>query len=379
MHRSITEAGGQKRAIDGKDGPGSTSTTPSKRQKQSTPPGSPRSSTSSAKQLVRQSRPVTDLKTMAGLTPRGTGLASPPASPRVVTTARSSPRWRSTSHPVAPVGSRLPSPARSSRSGSLSFDPLDKGRLPHGAEPAAPGVDKADENRRDFTFSECDFGQNGELILARPNLSSTAYRFASSSATLSVSLSLTSTLIAAELLPKAEAQKNAAASYFASLGVQAAQSSSRMTNVLAAALKLDQDGLETDVMLVKMALEQNSPADVAHYLNSTAGRIATLKSRLPTLAAHDTNAIASAGQLVLSKCLDAMEVACKVGVDLLDDEPAPRLDYTSTVYQPARQETLVLTPTNQVLMAELDALDALMDEKILPATTKPAPTAPPKQ
>src|ERR1700712_1629886 len=44
VHRSITEAGGQKRAIDGKDGPGSTSTTPSKRQKQSTPPGSPRGS-----------------------------------------------------------------------------------------------------------------------------------------------------------------------------------------------------------------------------------------------------------------------------------------------------------------------------------------------
>jgi hypothetical protein len=381
VHRSITatEAGGQKRAIDGKDGPGSTSTTPSKRQKQSTPPGSPRGSTSPAKQLVRQSRPVTDLKTMAGLAPRGSGLASPLSSPRAVTTAQSAPRWRSTSHPVVPEGSRLPSPARPARSGSLSLDPLDKGRLPHGTETPAPVIDKSDENQRDFTFSECDFGRNGELILARPNLPAAVNRLASPTAILPVSPSPTSTLIAAELLPKAEAQKIAAASYLASLSEQAAGSSSKKANLLAAAFKLEQASLETDVTLAEMALEQNSLDDVARYLTSAAERIATLKSGLPALAGHKPHASASAGQLALSGSLDAMEVACKVGLDLLSDEQAPRLGHTSTATQPAQQETPVITPSNQTLIADLDALDALMDEKIQPVTAKPASTAPPQQ
>jgi hypothetical protein len=380
VHRSITEAGGQKRAIDGKDGPGSTSTTPSKRQKQSTPPGSPRDGTSSAKQLVRQSRPVTDLKAMAGLAPRGSGLASPPSSPRAVTTTQSAPRWRSTSHPVVPEGSRLPSPARPARSGSFSLEPpLDNGRLPHGGEPVVPAIDNADENQLDFTFSACDFGQNGELILARPNLPAAENRLASSTATLPASLSLTLTRIAAELLPKATAQKIAAASYLAGLGEQAAGSSSKKANVLAAAFKLEQDSLESDVMLVEMAIEQNSPGDVARYLDSAAGRIAILKSGLPALAGHKTDASASAGRLDLSACLDAMEVACKVGIDLLAEEQAPRLANTLIVSHPAQRETPAIMPSNLALMAELDALDALMDEKIQPATAKSAPAAPSQQ
>lgn len=385
MHRSITEteAGGQKRAIDGKDGPGSTSTAPAKRQKQSPPPGSPRAGTSPSKQLVRQSRPVTDLKTMAGLAPRGPGLASPPSSPRAVTTAQSAPRWRSTSHPVVPEGARLSSPARPARSGSLSLslslEPLDKGRPPHGAEPVAPAIDKADENQQDFSFAECDFGMNGELILARPNLPAAENRPASSTATLPGSLSLTLTKIAAEILPKAKAQKTAAASYLASLGEQAARSSSKKANVLAAAFRLEQDSLESDVMLVEMALEQASPDDVARYLDSVAARIAILKSGLLALVGQKINTVASAGQLVLSANLDAMEVACKVGVDLLADEQAPRSADTLTVNPLAQRETPAILHSNPALMAELDALDALMDENILPFAAKPVPAAPPQQ
>jgi hypothetical protein len=379
--RSITEAGGQKRAIDGKDGPGSISTTPVKRQKQSTP-GSPSSSTSSVKQLVRQSRPVTDLKKMAGLTPRGPGQASPPSSPRAVTTAQPEPRWRSTSHPVVPEGARLPSPSRPERSGSLNPDPFEKGPLPQRDKPNTPVIEKSDENQWDFTFSECDFGQTGELILAQNNHPTAENKLASSTAVLPLSPSLSPALsaqITAEILPKAKAQQFAAASYFAGLGRQAANSSDRIANVPTRTFRLDQEGLDTELMLVEMALALNSPDDVARCLKTVASRIAILKSGLPTLAEDKTDASANAGQLAFSASLDALEVACKGGVDLLANEQASRPADTSTANQPAQQNDPLITPSNQALLSELDALDALMDEKILPVTAKPVPTAPPKQ
>jgi hypothetical protein len=432
VHRAITEAGGQKRAIDGKDGPGVTVTNPSKRQKQSTPPGSPRGSTTCVKQLVRQSRPVTDLKAMAGLSPRRTGPASlpssppssPPLSPGAVTTGdlaetrhsshgvtgssstrsrqaktgESAPRWRSTSHSGVPEGAPLPSPSRPARglslSSSLSLDPLEKGGLPDGSKPAAiamhdavpsaPAVgDSADENQWDFTFSECDFSQDGELILARKILPAAGNRLASSAAASTKSVSLSSTLIAAEILPKAKVQREAAASYLASLREQPGRPSNSMATALADAFKLGQAALETDVTLVEMALEQNCSDDAARLLDGIGDRLAQLKSALVALAApkrgESPSAAKVAAQQVLSASLEAMEAACTFGVGLLQDEQASRIGKPSSANQPAQQTDPVMTPSNQALLADLDALDALMDEKILPSTTRSVSTAPAKQ
>ena len=420
VQRAITEAGGQKRAIDGKDGPGLTSTKPSKRQKQSTPPGSPRDGTTGSKQLVRQSRPVADLKAMAGLSPRRTGLASPPSSPRTVMTGElpetshpsnalagnsstrsvqagtgeSAPRWRSTSHPVVPKNSSLPLLSRPARSGSLSLDPLEKGRLPDGSKPAAlamhdallsaPALDAlADETQWDFTFSECDFGQNGELIPPRQNHPAAENRSASSTKTSPLSLSISSMLIASEFLTKARVQRDAAASYLASLREQAGRPSNSMATALASAFKLGQAGLETDVLLVEMALEQNCPDDAVRLLDGIGLQLAQLKSALAALAAPKGAESASAAPIgadqVLSASLVAMEAACTFGVDLLRDEQASGTSNTRSATQPAQLKDPVMTTLNQALLADLDSLDALMDEKIESSTTKSVPTAPTKQ
>jgi hypothetical protein len=427
VQRAITEAGGQKRAIDGFDGPGITETKPGKRQKTSTPPGSPRSNTSPLKQLVRQSRPVTDLKAMAGLSPRRADTASPPSSPRMAASddgdnggvgldtgtvnslnrsvlmesGRLAPRWRSTSDSGLFEGLLQPSNAVPAQSAGVGAEPLAKSSLADGTKPANPATRDAlpaaphagispDENQLDFTFSECGYGENGELQVLQQGLPPTENRLAMSGTASPESQSVTSTMILAEFLPKARAQKIAAASYIAGLSCQAAETADTSTDnagkgrrALAELLKQQQAGLETDDILVELALGQHVTADMTAYLNTTAATLARMKMSLAELAALDRDGSAGtetvATRQALSASLDAMEVACKFGVELLADNNAPISGNAAGATQAAQRADPVITPSNATLIAELESLDALMDAPILPATRPTAASVPKKQ
>ena len=409
VQRATTDhGGGQKRAIDGLDGPGSTEAKPGKRQKISTPPNSPRSNTASLKQLVRQSRPVSDLKAMAGLSPRRAGTASPPASPRatvaddsdkasigldagrldssgcsaLIENGQSAPRWRLTSDLV--FLEELP------KSDTFSISTIS-----HSANPL-------DEYPLDFTFSECGYGDNGELQAVQQPRSSIGDRHAQAGTAPAKSQSISSKLILAEFGPKANAQKIAAASYIAGISCQAAESAvtskdrtGKGRGALAGLLKRQQDALDTEVILVELALGQNGLSDMTDYLNTTAARLADIRLSLADLAALDGDGSAGtatvATRLELSASLDALEVACKFGVDLLADEMAPNEDNkasnsainTSTnaaeMTQTVRPADPAITPSNTALIAELELLDALMDAPILPARSRTAASTPKKQ
>ena len=410
--RSITEKQGHKRAHDDMDGPGLTAEKPGKRQRGSTPPGSPRGSNSPLKQMVKSSRAVQDLSTLAGDARRRQGTSSPPSSPRAELTAQpsvmaspgrartdsslpakaaaaltgSAPTWRSTSEPGMP-DTKLFLPR--SRPAHADGDVMSaKAGLSLPAQTASAGRPRSpDADLAEFTFAECDYGEEGELVLTPRQVSSAIAPAAPSGATVAESTALSIAMIQAELLPKAKLQREAATAYRASLYdlMRLADSEKNIDpapgmRVLASAFRTAQDDLEAEMMVIEIALGGASSADLAIYLGKVIDRIAACTAVIAsstTLApAVGTSAAVALASPALSTSLDAMVVACKVGIAMLMDERAASSASAATSSAPQRQGFLVSTPSNQAL---LDDLDALMDEEIRPARAGAAVKAPAKE
>lgn len=407
VERSITETRGHKRGIDDKDGPGLTMEKPGKRQKESTPPGSPRGGSSPRKQMVKSSRAVTDLSVLAGDTRRRSNTASPPASPRAISNSEpsanassgrartesslpakapfaltgSAPAWRSTSDPDMSYGLPFFSPPRPAPGAAASSRPH-QAQMASASQPRSPAEEAAE-----FTFAECDYGQEGELVLTPRKAPAASSTPALSGTALSEATPLSITMIKAELLHKGQLQCKASIAYRAALRdcVVLAHSDKNAApapggTVLESAFKTAQDDLETEMMVMEIALEGATSDELAIYLGKVMGRIAACKAVLassvilaPAISASDAVTLA---RPALAASLDAMEVACKVGMDVLADERAASTVSAPTATTRVQQAGLVSTPSSEAL---LNDLDALMDDEILPPTSATVVKAPAKQ
>lgn len=401
VERSITETRGHKRAIDDNDGPGLTMEKPGKRQKESTPPGSPRGGSSPRKQMVKSSRAVTDLSVLAGDTRRRGNTASPPVSPRAISHSEpsanassgrartesslpskapfalpgSAPAWRSTSDPDMSDGVPLFSPSRPAHGARHTVAAASS--LPQlvqfasASQPRSPA-----EDLDEFTFAECDYGQDGGLVLTPRKAPG-----ASSGPASSEGRALSITMIKAELLHKGQLQRVAANAYRAALrdcvvltGKDQNNCPAPVETVREIAFKTAQEGLETEMMVLEIALEGASPDELAICLGKVIGRIAACKA---VLASSVILALAVAlARPALAASLDAMEVACTVGVDMLAEERAASTISKFRATRPVQLAGLVSTPSSEAL---LNDLDALMDHEILPATSATVVKAQAKQ
>lgn len=368
MERAITEAGGKKRALDGRDGPGVGSAQVAKRQKnatppgsprdrtaspeqKSTPPGSPRDSTSPRKHMIRQSRPVADLKTMAGLSMRRSGTPSPPSSPRATTAnnqaevglpsgssqaacTEAAPRWRS---PAQPDVSEQP--VRSS---------------PPRLSSALCSINSADLT--EFTFTECEVGQNGELVAADKTPDGAPAKTSP----------IANALIAAELIFKKQIQKDAVAAYIAAwpwkLSDGSHESKSQAAKAALDELQRAQESLDAVVILFELALDREPASGLPPYLKDIATKLADLRIPFESLSAagDSTNTLVSARRAV-TESLDGMETACRMGIEILANEPAPAAAIATTADEQAGRRPLPLTLSSQ---AFLETLSDLMDKEI---------------
>ena len=409
--RSVTEKPGHKRGIDDKDGPGHTNEQSRKRQRVATPPGSPRSGDSPMKQMVKSPRAVKNLAPLAGEALRRHATASPPSSPRGGADAQPSlvgspgrartdsslparapvaltgaaPKWRSTSEPDMPDDLLTFSPLRHV-TGDGDINSAAPGRSLQAQLPLPlPGhVPSSDADLTSFTFAECDFGESGELVLTPRQVSSAVASASPSGATLSEATALSITMVAAELLPKAKLQREAAIAYRAALAELMRLTDSEKNNdpaqglkVLESAFKTAQDDLESEMIVSEIALGGANADDIAIYLRKIVRRIAACSGVIASSttyapAVSTSAAVAIAGQN-LSASLDAMDVACKVGITMLAEECLASITSAATPGVPPPQGFLVSTPSD---LALLDDLDTLMDQEIVTATSVPAIKAP---
>lgn len=372
VERAITEAGGKKRALDGKDGPGVGSAQVAKRQKnatppgsprdstaspeqKSTPPGSPRGSTSPRKHMIRQSRPVADLKTMAALSMRRSGTPSPPSSPRAATAdnqadvgvalgssqaacTEAAPRWRSPAHPDVSEQPVRSSPPRLSSTLSSTLCSINSADL------------------AEFTFTECEVGQNGELVAADKTPDGAPPKTSS----------IANALIAAELVFKKGIQKDAVAAYIAAWPGKPSDGShgleTQAANAALDALQRAQEGLDAVVTLFELALDQEAASGLLPYLKDIATKLAELRIPFESLSTlgDSTDTIVSARRAV-TESLGGMETACRMGIEILANEPAPAAAIATTADEQAGRRPLPLTLSNQ---AFLETLSELMDKEI---------------
>lgn len=368
VERAITEAGGKKRALDGKDGPGVCSAQVAKRQKNATPPGSPRNSTASPekkstppgsprdgtsprRQLIRQSRPVVDLKLMAGLSTQRSGTPSPPSSPRAATAdnqavlghplgssqaacTEAAPHWRS---PAQPDVSEQPARSSSPRLSS-----------------ALCSINSADLT--EFTFTECDVGQNGELVAANKTPDGAPPKTSP----------IANALVAAELVFKKHDQKDAVAAYIAAWSEKSSDGShgsqTQAVNAALDALQRAQEGLDAVVTLFELALDQEAASGLLPYLKDIATKLADLRIPLESLSTlgDSTDTIVSARRAV-TESLGGMETACRMGIEILANEPAPAAAIATTADEQAGRRPLPLTLSSQEF---LETLNNLMDKEI---------------
>lgn len=403
---AVAETRGQKRAIDGLDGPGISATNSPKRQRESTPPASPRSGNPATKTLVKTGRAVADLKAMASLSPRRSGTASPPASPRTgetaerqavnsprratktsssssSTTAASSgaaPRWRSASYSDAFDGPALFQSKLAPRLGSVSMASVASiGRMHKSSSVHSPKVDEtsapsgratsSDEDSTEFVFTGCDYGADGLLLAAKQEQESV-------SAPAENSL-LAPELVKAELSLAWQSLRQAEQGYLTvfdrclaktPLG-KATDADASDSRARLATFKTAMTELDTDVMLAELALGQSNTDDGRQALTNIRKHLASCSTALMALAASEPGKRAGdpAGpQDAVVKHLQALETACTTGLDMLDDEPSPQANTTataSTASTASKTTTgrLVFTHSNQQL---LDDLDALMDDEI---------------
>jgi hypothetical protein len=338
-----TEERGRKRSLGGRDGPGGDVTGAVKRQKELTPPVRLRRSPSSPKYLVKQSRPVSDLKVMAGLSPRRTETGSPPTLTRSATTGM----------PSTGTPSLAENPQRSSSPGVWA------GSLPAIVE----------EDFGGFTFSGCDFGENGELTVASSDPAGADRLADTGSAAAPDGMAISKSLILVEFSSKAKAQQDAATSYLAALdGLRgasvtpnigsASEGSARERDVRKAC-----GALQTAVVICELALESGSPDDVLKSLKDAATQIGVLQQAIAALPIGQHASSASSGlagaERTLSTSLEDLARACKTGIDILTDNesamPAPASSATTT-----QQEEAIQMPDD----ALLTYLDALMDKEI---------------
>lgn len=412
--RSVTEKPGHKRGIDDKDGPGHTNEQSSKRQRVATPPGSPRSGDSPMKQMVKSPRAVKNLAPLAGEALRRHATASPPSSPRGGADAQPSlvgspgrartdsslparapvaltgaaPKWRSTSEPDMPDDLLTFSPLRHV-TGDGDINSAAPGRSLQAQLPLPlPGhVPSSDADLTSFTFAECDFGESGELVLTPRQVSSAVASASPSGATLSEATALSITMVEAELLPKAKLQREAAIAYRAALAELMRLTGSEKNNdpaqglkVLESAFKTAQDDLESEMIVSEIALGGANADDIAIYLRKIVRRIAACSGVIASSttyapAVSTSTVVAIAGQN-LSASLDAMKVACEVGITMLAEECLASITSAATPGVPPPQGFLVSTPSD---LALLDDLDTLMDQEIVTATSVRAIKAPAKK
>lgn len=421
--RSATETRGQKRAIDGRDGPGLGATSSPKRQKESLAPDSPRSS-ASGKQLVKAPRPVTDLKAMVRLSPRRTESALPPASPRgpatpertdtdspgrasaarassstAATSSGSAPRWRSASYGEMPDGPSLASPRIPPRIGSMAgLSVLHRngpGPQPGSdASPApAPGSSAPSDadDISEFAFSGCEYGEDGRLTATQRDAGAAPARSADPAMLRGAPDSLTLTMLTAELVPTAQAQKDAAAAYLRALDSAIdkpapgkSSTGSHVQETVQSKAKHERQGdehgsndaaprrafeaaqgrLETAAMFAEMALNQGDWSEVSSSLKDLLRALASCRTSFTGLVGSKYGrqageAIASP-QGAVTACLQSLENTCAFGLDVLADQFATHGGAASTA-STATQGRLVLTHSTEQL---LDDLDVLMNEEI---------------
>lgn len=386
VERSITEVRSHKRTLDGADGPGLTAEHVKKRQKTATPPGSARGNTSPRSQMIKSSRAVADLSAIAKDALQRRDTASSPASPRTKSSAddateaqvagelisepaasalppnllrpsilpqsASAPQWRSNSVPDIGSKPQLGAPSHPASSiqghtgsGTNAFPPSPL-TVPSATSHSAPVPDPAE-----FTFTDCDYGQDGQLIGGNG---------LPTSASLSGHGSSSTTLIRAELSIAAQAQKEAAAAY---TGVQrereAASGKAKTGNSNpATAMTNAQSKLETEVLVLELAFDSAAADELPGYLASLVSRIAEYRTVLAAQAAADAgpgfSKIAALTREALSDSLAAMETACKSGIAQLADEKAHAKSLQVGTPQPA----------GRTLMDDLNDLDDLLNSEI---------------
>ena len=403
VQRAVTEAGGTKRALDGKDGPGPGSTQVAKRPKNvmspgsprgstppreqtSTPPGSPRGGTPSPqKKLVKQMRHSVDLKAMAGLSPRRDDKQLPPSSPRAATAgaqpdlgrtsnlneanaakgsaptalAGSAPAWLPPAHPDVSRPPALALPGHTPCD-NVEANPGEASRE-RSQDPQQPAISinsMSSAYLTDFAFTACDYSQNGELVAAEKTSSTTS----------SDSASITKALIVAELAATTKVQEEAVACFIAAHSNHGTGSGARAEGQAADAgldiLIRAQDSLCTELTSYELALKQETASGLGPYLkriDAELGNIRDALGSLPTPDANDSATLLAKARRTLTESLSAMEAACTTGLDMLLDEPLASSDRAVTEdRQPARQPL----PLTSSKLALLEDLDDLMDKEI---------------
>ena len=403
VQRAVTEAGGTKRALDGKDGPGPGSTQVAKRPKNvmspgsprgstppreqtSTPPGSPRgSATSPQKKLVKQMRHSVDLKALAGLSPRRDDKQLPPTSPSPATAgappdlgrtsdlneanaargsaptalAGSAPGWLP---PVQPAVARPPALALAGHTpcDNVEANPSEASRE-RSQDPQQPAISissMASAYLTEFAFTACAYSQNGELVAADKTSSTTS----------SDSASITKALIVAELAATSKVQKEAVACFIAAHSNQGSGSGAR-TEGQAAVAGLDfltraQDSLCAEMASYELALKRENASGLGPCLKRIAAELEKIREALgslPTPGANDSASPLVKARRALTEGLAAMEAACTTGLDMLLDEPAASSDRAVTEDKQPERQPLPLTSSK---LALLDDLDDLMDKEI---------------
>lgn len=420
VQRAVTEAGGTKRALDGKDGPGPSSTQVAKRPKSvmspgsprgsappreqtstlpasprgstppqeqtSTPPGSPRGSTTSPqKKLVKQMRHSADLRTKAALSPRRDDKQLPPSSPRAATAGAQPDLGRTSdlneanaakgSAPTAlagtapgwlpPVQPEVARPPALVLPGHTPCDNVDanpgEASRERSQDPQQPAISinsMSSAYLTEFAFTACEYSQDGELVAAEKTSSTTS----------SDSASITKALIVAELAATTKVQKEAVACFIAAHSNHGTGSGARAEGQAADAgldiLIHAQDSLCTELTSYELALKQETASGLGPYLkriDAELGNIRDALGSLPTPGANDSASLLAKARRALTESLSAMEAACTTGLDMLLDEPLASSDRAVTGDRQPERKPLPLTSSK---LALLEDLDDLMDKEI---------------
>lgn len=227
----------------------------------------------------------------------------------------SAPRWRSSSYPdriknAPPISSSGPAPGSSGTPvGNISLplhtNPLTLSRLPLSHADSLP----------EFTFTGCDIGQDGQLIAASRLPSTASVSGHGSSSTM---------FIKPEVSLKAQVQKEAATAYHIVLSKRAGAGSANpgsgattASRSAASFLETAQQRLESDVMILELALDLAKANELPDLLNNVVSKLAAYRSVLASQAASEVDTSASENSAparkTLADSLDALETACTSG------------------------------------------------------------------
>lgn len=410
--RGAVEKHSRKRPIDSADGPTSEHAVSSKRQKESTPPTSPRGSGAGGKQMIRSPRALADVRAAAGLPLRGAGTASPPLSPRSAVMddrldKNGEPTYRASSTQPDPASSwtrpvirdRPGSPAHggltlSPRRGSLagsntaSLSTSDPARVSAASGECAPGLLRSPTRvpailstlgEKDFEFSDFDNNlytgykpapdtDSAALIAASTSLSTLMIRTELSGATKALAESFTTWFFAMDSGPVPAASSSAASAQTAS-ETQARQDAHD-------AFDREHESLQAKLILANFAFDMG---DLAYAGRTLAEILDSIAACLSALNRSDSSTVP--GPAAVRSGLDQLATACRTGLAMLADEETldekrEPTDTTSTAT--TASTTLSRMPLTLSTELLLDDLSALMDEDAnfsqleLPASTPEA-------